>query len=56
MIARDGTKSPNEELLEECESFLELLDQKATMTPETRVALNNVLASIKKRRRDCQKR
>jgi hypothetical protein len=55
-MTRDETKSENEMLLEESESFLELLDQKATMTPETRVALNNVIASIKKRRRDYQER
>jgi hypothetical protein len=42
----------NEELLKESESFLELLDQTATMTAETRVALKNTLASIKKQRKD----
>jgi hypothetical protein len=42
----------NEELLRESESFLELLGQKASMSAETRVALNETLARIKKKRKD----
>jgi hypothetical protein len=45
-MTEDETKRENEELLKESESFLELLDQKATMEPATRVVLKNVLASI----------
>jgi hypothetical protein len=51
-MTEDETKRDNEELLKESESFLELLDQKATMEPATRVALKNVLASIKRQRKD----
>jgi hypothetical protein len=55
-MTEDEIQRQNAELLKESESFLELLDQKATMSAETRVALKNTLASIKKQRRDCQER